>query len=333
MSTLIMILAIVGFIAFVGVCFIVPKTIDAPDRISKEQFERIDAGRKTMAQIIGGGALILTFSWGVVKDSNSLEQGRQQEANRQFLEAGKMLKDETDIITSVTAIYALGDVATVRPEFHMRVRDTLASYLRNSAHDLYEESNNGNEYKRISQAQQVALDVLAARDFDKDDPLREIFLNGAYLAGADFYHSKGFAKAFFQGAALYGANFRFSDFSGARFDGARLSDWQAFGKNWSDDVTPKSDDWYWKRYVYSANFEGANLQDAIFINASLSGAIFRGANVARVDFSGANLSRVDFTGAIGSETAVFKSEKTGRVACADKPVLGLPQLISKCHAE
>ncbi|WP_448090820.1 pentapeptide repeat-containing protein [Pseudomonas azerbaijanoccidentalis] len=331
MSVFIMVFAVVGFMTFVAVCFIVPKVIDTQARLSKEQFERIDAGRKTMAQIIGGGALILTFSWGVVKDSNTLEQGRQQEANKQFLDAGKMLRDESDIIASVTAIYALGDVATVRPEFHMRVRETLASYLRSSARDLDEESNNGGAYRRISQAQQVALDVLAARDLSKDDSHREVFLNGSYLAGADFFRSKGFARAYFQGAALYGANFRFSDFRGARFDGARFSDWQAFGKDWRDDLTPQSKEWFWKKYVYSVNFEGANLQDAIFINASLSGAIFRGANLSRVDFSGSNLSRADFTGAIGTDTAVFNSE--GRVACADKAVVGLSRSISSCHAD
>jgi len=285
-----------------------------------------------MAQVLGGAALILTFSWSIIKDSSTLEQGRQQEANRQFLEAGKMLSEDKDTIASVTAIYALGDVAVVRPEFHMRVRDILSSYLRNTAQDLDVESNSGEPYKKIRQAQQAALFVLSARDLTKDDPFRDILLNGAYLAGADFFRSKGFSKSFFQGATLYGANFRYSDLQGTHFDGARLGDWQAYGRSWDDEKTPASVNWIeWEKYVYSANFERSNLQDSSFINASLSGAILKSANIARADFSGANLSRADFSGAVGSETAIFN--RNGRVACADKPVIGLERNIPKCHGQ
>src|SRR5258705_905391 len=73
-----------------------------PIRVSKrfffrEQTDRADVEdnfRKTFAQVLGGAALIATFSYTIFKDSETLDQAKRQFSLLQFIEASKRLNED-----------------------------------------------------------------------------------------------------------------------------------------------------------------------------------------------------------------------------------------------
>jgi len=71
---------------------------------------------KPLAQVLGGFALVVTFAWTVLKDGQTLDQGRLQIANQQFFEGRKLLK-ESNVGASAAGVHALGQVAIARLEY------------------------------------------------------------------------------------------------------------------------------------------------------------------------------------------------------------------------
>src|SRR5580700_2895901 len=116
---------------FILACYTIPQRLTQSYTFAtaKEQADTVDAYRKTLAQVLGGFALVVTFAWTVLKDSQTLEQGKEQLANQQFVEGAKLLK-ETDVGASAAGVHALGQVAITRPEFEPLVTDTLVSFIR-----------------------------------------------------------------------------------------------------------------------------------------------------------------------------------------------------------
>lgn len=93
-------------------------------------FEAVDNSRKTLAQIFGGAAIVLTFAWSFSKDSETLEQARRQNANQQYISSAQMLAESNSVATCTAGIFSMGEVARTRSEYHMPVRDFFKHFSR-----------------------------------------------------------------------------------------------------------------------------------------------------------------------------------------------------------
>jgi hypothetical protein len=186
-------------LGFVVCCYIFPQLaiwVFHSTLTGKDKVEAIDAYRKTLAQVIGGLALVGTFGWTLYKDRETLDQGKAQLANQQFVEGAKLLKDDGG--TSAAGAHALGRVAITQPEFQWAVVTTLVSFIK-SKKDIKSETQGGNQGApgAVPANIQAALSVIASRDQSRDEqvtPANEICrsslfridLFGAYLVRARF---------------------------------------------------------------------------------------------------------------------------------------------------
>src|SRR5712664_1251914 len=88
-------------------CYTIPQWLTQSYTFAtdKEKADAVDANRKTLAQVLGGFALVVTFAWTVLKDGQTLDQGRLQLANQQFIEGAKLLK-ESNVGASAAGVHA-----------------------------------------------------------------------------------------------------------------------------------------------------------------------------------------------------------------------------------
>jgi len=288
---------------FVLACYALPQRLTRSFNLTtaKERADVEDGFRRTLAQVLGGFAIVMTFAWTVLKDGQTLDQGRLQLANQQFVEGAKLLK-ETDVGASSAGVHALGQVAITRPEFEPLVTDTLVSFIksgqpqkaRNQA--AFPDDAPGTIQANI----QAAIAVLANRTQNEG---YDINLYGAYLVRSNFAVANrsrqgAFRGANFQAAILYGAIFRDLDLSYAKFDGSWMADWMAYAPAWTD-RTPQDPDYRFKvKHLFTINFENANLTKAGFDNAMMGGANLRRANLEGASLWQTDLSRADLTDAI-----------------------------------
>jgi uncharacterized protein YjbI with pentapeptide repeats len=312
---------------FVFLCYLIPPLIVwifFSRLAGKDRADTIDAYRKTMAQVFGGFALVFTFGWTIFRDSQTIDQGRAQLesqqffqraqlANQQFVEGAKLLKE--DIGTSAAGVHALGQVAASQPEFQSAVVTTLASFIKSQKETR---SENQGAVPRgapgtIPANVQAALSVISRRDQSRDSQIASgdevcrssnfrIDLYGAYLVRARFTAlGQGTETAFrnvnFQAATLYGAHFQGLDLTNTAFDGSRMADWDAFGKLWNDDTTPKDEVYLAAKSLFTVNLDHATLRCSGFDNVQMGGAILKNADLEHVSFWRTDLSRADLTGA------------------------------------
>jgi uncharacterized protein YjbI with pentapeptide repeats len=286
---------------FLIVCYTIPQQFAKIDiqTTPRDRADVEDAYRKTLAQALGGFALVVTFAWTFLKDGETLDQARQQLANQQFVEGAKLLKED-NIGTSAAGVHALGQVAITRPEFQSAVVDSLVSFIKSGkalkSHDQIAVPDGAPG--TIPANIQAAVSVLATRNQSSGE---QIDLYGAYLVRAKFSVAEekkraAFSSANFQGATLYGAVFHDLDLSNAAFDGSRMSDWEAFS-TWTAG-TPTESAYIDAKHLFTVNFEGAKLINAGFDNVWMGGANLRSTNLKGAGFWKADLSRADLTKAI-----------------------------------
>lgn len=262
--------AAIVFCAFVAITFFRPLgTGPWPNK----RLKALDDRRIAFAQIIGGAAIIFTFAWAFLKDSETLEQARQQIANQDYVAGAQMLSQAGDAkqseATRAAGVYALGRVAAIRSEYRMAVRDTLAAFIavnteaersdweaRRSAVWLKMLAGNPpvlpaawmNAEDRaapIGRSVQAALDVLVRRNRIGEDKDRPLSLDNAWLVRANLSGATGtgLRDASFQGAVLTGARFDHADMSGTRFDGAHMGDWEGYGSLTWRELVPERAEW------------------------------------------------------------------------------------------
>jgi uncharacterized protein YjbI with pentapeptide repeats len=147
-------------------------------------------------------------------------------------------------------------------------------------------------------------------------------LTDQFLVGADFGRSKYFAGVDLRGAKLWKAYMGWSNFDGAQFDGADMTDRASYGgtdEAWRG--ATKAKEWSYLKYNFIVNFESSTLRGATFRNTSVEGASFTNADLYDADFSNTRLGRADFSGAKHRESMVLTD------ACYDppEPPIGLDQ--------
>ena len=283
----------------------------------EKQAEVEDAYRRTVAQILGGAAIVLTFAWTWIKDRETLEQTRIQAANQQFGAAADLIsKDDVDARTA--GIYLMENLVAARSEYYTPVVNTLKAVIKTHAPDPVLA---GGRPPAISDEVQAAIYVLG-RMPRQNWPLE---MRHFYLAHADFRKLKQFQGADFSDSVMFGSNFSGADLSDAIFGGTQMSDWESFGSaGWSADVVRE---WRgqrsWERVQFVALFDWATLTNAKFAGVSLSGASFGNSELGGVIFSRVDLSRPEFHDATGLAQAKFTDSCYG----TDATPIGLPDLI------
>ena len=288
---------------FILACYTIPQwlTRSYTFATAKEKADAVDANRKTLAQVLGGFALVVTFAWTVLKDGQTLDQGRLQLANQQFIEGAKLLK-ESNVGASAAGVHALGQVAIARTEFEPLVTDTLVSFIKSGQPQKApnREPFPGGLPATIPANVQAAIAVLASRPQNDGS---QINLYGAYLVRAKFSvadrsRSGAFRGANFEAAILHGAQFRDLDLSNARFGGGHMADWMAHAPTWTE-ATPQDRTYRDSvKHLFTVNFENANLTNVNFDNAMMGGANLKGANLKGASLWQTNLSRADLTKAV-----------------------------------
>jgi uncharacterized protein YjbI with pentapeptide repeats len=284
-------------------CYTIPQwlTRSYTFATAKEKADAVDANRKTLAQVLGGFALVVTFAWTVLKDGQTLDQGRLQLANQQFIEGAKLLK-ESNAGASAAGVHALSQVAIARTEFEPLVTDTLVSFIKSGQSQTVQDHKpfpNG-ALATIPANIQAAITVLASRPQNDGS---QINLYGAYLVRAKFSvadrsRSGAFRGVNFDAAILHGAEFRDLDLSNARFGGSFMADWLAHAPTWTE-ATPQDREYSENvKHLFTVNFENANLTNVKFDNAMMGGANLKGANLKGASLWQTNLSRANLTEAV-----------------------------------
>jgi uncharacterized protein YjbI with pentapeptide repeats len=317
-------------IVFILTTYFLPRILIRKDGTPAER-TAIDERRRTLVQIGGGAALILSFTWTFLKDSETLtqsqatlEQTRQQNANQQFLASVQMLDDEKKPALAVAAIYSLDRIVAARSEYHMPTRDTLAGLAR--ATSATRQCDPQDRTPDSSDPVKAAIRVLGLRDTRLDAPNRQLDLHDSALVRVSFRDAgTAFAGADFIGTVLFGADFRNAVLTNADFSGVCAGDYQAVGKkDWADGQRAEEPDWKdSQRYRYVVNFSGAHLEGARFGHANLAGAIFANedieASLGGNVFDHANLSRADFR--LMKKRSAKELKELLKGACGGEPIL------------
>jgi Pentapeptide repeats (8 copies) len=237
-----------------------------------------DAYRRTLAQILGGAAIAVTFAWTWIKDRDTLELTRIQTANQQFGAAATLIAKKEDDARAA-AVYSMENLVAARSDYYIPVVNTLKSVIKTHRPRPVPA---GARPPKISDDVQAAVYVLGRMPRQKG-PLE---MQHLYLVGADFRSLQQFQGANFDGSVMFAVNFSAADLSAAMFGGTQMSDWESFGRdNWSDDVIR---DWKtskaWERVQFVALFDWATLTNATFEGMSVSGASFQHADLAGAKF-------------------------------------------------
>jgi uncharacterized protein YjbI with pentapeptide repeats len=284
----------------------------------KEKSEAEDSYRKTIGQAIGAIAVIATFAWTFIKDSDTIEQAhkqfaaqndqfkeqqdqaRRQFANQQFIAAATLLKDDS-VGPRVARIYGLRQVAADQKDYLSPAIYAALGFIKRpgSKQPAYSKDTG---WPSVHADTQSAIELVAKLDSDRTV---KINFDEAYLVRADFSiepNTNAFKGGSFQGATLYGSNFSGIELTGAKFNGSYMTDWEAYGDRW-DWVKANAQEYANTRLHYVMNFTEAQLVEAGFDNTNVGGGIFDGACLSEAKFWKSDLSRASFKGASLGKTA------------------------------
>lgn len=275
------------------------------DVSSKERFDRENAARTTLAQIIGGIAVLAGF-YATVKNirlsQESFALAQQGQITDRFTKAIEQLgavdaSGKKKLEVRLGGIYALERIAYESERDHWPIIEVLTAYIRDNAprreqQDLKEPQ----DLKQSAELQprpetdiQAILTVLGRRNvhFENGERLnlRHTDLTGAYLYKADF--SK---------ANLYASNL-----SGVFLNGANLSAANLYESNLS------------RTNIYESNLSGAKL-----VGADLREAGLGGANLSEADLTSANLRLANLSGANLSGANLSKANLSIAILCESK---------------
>jgi hypothetical protein len=276
------------------------KTLTAEDRrkpdVQKNAFDIENANRLTVAQIVGGIALLigLYFTYQNVKVSQ--DNAKTAQDNLRLTEDGKLtdrfskaveLLGNERIDVRLGGIYALESIARDSQKYHWTVMEVLTAYVRKYSP---RKSEDATDKEKLREDIQAAMTVIGRRIWAEEETdsqrldlkgvdLRECVLSDVNLSRADLSKSN-LKEAVLVRANLWGAQLESADLTGAKLSRANLE----------------------LANLESANLENANLNYAKLIQASLEKAILisatlNEANLTFTNFRFANLNLANLTAA------------------------------------
>ena len=250
-----------------------------------EMKDRIDLeskSRQTLAQILGGAALLV----GLYFTSQTLRTTQEGQITDRFTKAITQLGD-TNLAIRLGGIYALERIAEDSASDHWSVMEVLTAFVREYSHGratspwawlsmLFAEDQSAEDRAKSQPPADIhaILTVIGrrTRTFGNGETehldLRNTHLQGAYLTGAQLQEAF-LGEAQLQGAWLTGAQLQGAVLAGAQLQGAAL----------------------WGAQLQKANLGEAQLQGAILAGTQLQGAYLGEANLR-----GAQLREADLTG-------------------------------------
>jgi hypothetical protein len=265
---------------------------------AKEWAELEDTNRKTVAQIVGGVALVagLYFTWMNVLISQDVQITNRFSRAVEFLGARDQ-RGNIELEVRLGAIYALERIAIDSERDYWTIMELLCAYVRNHA------SREGTDYRITPKPDvQTVLTVvgrLGKRAVDFPNPQsKRIDLSGARLRGFDL-----------SGAHLEAANLEGADLEKANLSGAHLAKARLRNATLTSAVLRDAD-------LKGADLTGATLTGAILINAKLQGTVLlaaklRNASLMEAVLSQAHLVAADLEGANLRRAVVTKAEFKG----------------------
>ncbi|MBW4593333.1 MAG: pentapeptide repeat-containing protein [Brasilonema angustatum HA4187-MV1] len=171
--------------------------------------------------------------------------------------------------TRTGAIYSLERIAQDSPQQYWTIMEILTAFVRENAAGK-PQNEQTQETARTPTDIQAALNVIARRQIQKDQPNQKIDLRYADMSTADL-HKANFQQADLRGANLCQANLQGANLCEANLEGAKLSG----------------------SILYEANLQSTNLTDANLSGANLNCAQASGANLRAANLTGASLRGVN----------------------------------------
>lgn len=225
----------------------------------KERFTITNEARITVAQILGGSAILagLYFTNQSISQSGAqLSLAQDGQFNDRFVTGVTQLGDEKRIIR-LGGLRTLGELEDFH-KYHWIVIDVVAGFVREKApwtKELSDQENRehftswNSELKAPSDIQ-AAVEVIGSKDRTFEGQNYQADLTYSDLRGADF------ADFWLENMELSGTHFEFTDLSGAHLEGSDL------------------DECHFEHATLSgANLTGATLEDAILNDSDLSQVI------------------------------------------------------------
>jgi uncharacterized protein YjbI with pentapeptide repeats len=262
----------------------------------KERFDRVNEARKTLAQIIGGIAVLAGF-YSTIQNIKVAQQSfalaQEGQITDRFSKAIEQLgavdsNGKKKLEVRLGGIYALQRIANESEEEHWPIMEVLTAYVRANAPRRKQRAEAEWWLKPATDIQAI-LTVLGTR-YAKSEHKNEILnlrtadmsgadlrgadLRGAYLWGADLH------LAYLWGADLNHAVLMWADLRWAHFERADLS---------GADLTGAG--------LQRADLSGAALSGAALIGADLNGTKLDHADLREADLSGADLRGANLSGA------------------------------------
>lgn len=305
----------------------------------QKRFSEENEARKTLLQLIGGLAVVLTL-YSVIETATNAERtiqlAREAQLAERFSKATEQLGatlsgGQKNVDVRIGAIYALESIAKQSPDYHAEVMEILTAYLRNnypwtsrcspqpvscSALQTQNRDDLGSYRITASADAQAIVVVLGRRETRYDsDPrkmismVRSLDLSGTDLRGTLLARGRrNLDEADIALSNLEGVDWTGVEINGANFTGSCL----AKARLWEDELEDARFD--------HADLTGAHLTGDI----SLRGAGFRETSLRCAEITG-DLTGADLTGA-HLEGARFKfkdqqatvSAEQIKVACIDE---------------
>jgi uncharacterized protein YjbI with pentapeptide repeats len=233
-----------------------------------------DNTRKTIGQLLGGGAVLIGAALAYVQFT------QQQQASRDVLisnQVGKGFEQlgSGKLVVRFGGIYALEGVMNTSEQYHQPVLEALCAFVRDGTRTT---TDDGPPVTDI----QAALTVIGRRAAIGTGATD---LSGAHIPQARLSNAD-LAKALLDDTLLAGADLDNANLSGALMFGTKMSGASLVNTNLSQAFMQSAN-------LSSADLTGANLEHAILSVANLSHIYVEftvGVNLRGADLSGANLS-------------------------------------------
>jgi len=260
---------------------------------AKDLFEAENEARKTLAQIVGGAAILigLIFTW------KTLQVDKEGQITERFTRAieqlGTMRSDgEPNFEVRVGGIYALERIAKDSPQDHWTIMEVLTTYIQEKTYvqenapcslainqqlnknkteedQLREESTQSKPKADI----QAILNVIGRSERAHENEKQYLNLKRINLQGAQLYqlYEAHLGRADLRGACLVGVNLRKANLGRANLRG--------LAKFWGE-----------------THLENADLKEAYLGETDLCLAFLNGAELKDTCLEGASLQQADLRG-------------------------------------
>ncbi|GAA2877835.1 pentapeptide repeat-containing protein [Streptosporangium fragile] len=267
---------------------------DAPGALSaKERVEAVNSTRQMLMQAATGLAFAVGAVFtilGLVYTAQTLATTQESQITDRYTRATQQLDSDKRAVR-LSAVYALGRIASDSERDHETVTEVLTAFVREQSEK--DRAQREKAARRSSAVPAPSIDIQAAMtvigDLRRTSEARGTTTRGPNLRGIevpyvdlrDTYLSvaslsdSDLSNANLENARLNGADLRKVDLTGARLIGADLN----------------------SAHLDSARLPEAELIGADLTGADLNGADLRNATLRGADFSGANLENADLTGA------------------------------------